>query len=82
MTRPITKLSVLRSAWERGDRLEALRIAARFADLGAHKDAIRRGWDAVQRPAFYKQLRKDPAALTEAAFMALAERYGLEVING
>ena len=77
MTRPITKLSVLRSAWERGDRMGALRIAARFSDLGSHKDSIQRGWDAAQRPDFYKQLRKDPTALTEAAFTALAERYGL-----
>lgn len=77
MSRPPTKLSGLQAAWARGDRLEALRIAARFADLGTHKDAIQRGWDAAQRPAFYRQIQKDPAALTEAAFMALAERYGL-----
>lgn len=74
----VTKLSQLRAAWTAGDKLGALRIAARFPDLGAQKDAIQRGWDAAQRPDFYRQIKKDPAALVEAAFTALSERYNLE----
>lgn len=75
---PPSKLSQLKAAWTANDRFGALRIAARFHDLGVQKDAIQRGWDASQRPDFYRQIRKDPAALVEAAFMALSERYNLE----
>lgn len=74
----ITKLSQLKAAWQAGDRAGALRIASKFGDLGAHADPIRRGWDASQRPDFYRQIKKDPAALIDAAYAALAARYGLE----
>lgn len=75
---PATKLAQLRAAWTGGDKIGALRIAAKFGQLGEHADAIRRGWDAHMRPAFYRQMKRDPEALTAAALTALAARYGLE----
>ena len=54
----------------------ALRLAAKLPRLGAHRDAIRRGWEALQRPAFYEQLGRDPDALVLAGVEALRERYG------
>lgn len=74
---PTTKLSALRAAWDSGDRLAALRIAAKFPRLGEHADAIRRGWDAHNRPAFYRQMKRDPDTLVAAALAAVAARYGL-----
>ena len=51
-----TKIDALRKAAAAGDWRTALRIAARFPRLGAHKAAITRAWTAYQYPAFYRQL--------------------------
>lgn len=79
---PQSKIAGLRAAWAAGDKVGALRIAARFADLGAEREAILSGWGAFQNPAFYRQVRKDPEALVASAFAALAKRYELEAANG
>lgn len=72
-----TKLSKLKAAWDAGDRLEALRIAAKFPQLGPHKQAIHQAWNAHQNPSFYREIGRDPDALLEAGYTALAERYKL-----
>jgi len=72
-----SKLSLLKEAWTRGDKSGALRIAAKFQELGEHKEAISRAWQAIQDPEFYRAIGKDPAALIEAGYAALKERYGL-----
>jgi len=74
---PATKISQLRAAAAADDWLGALRIANRFPDLGTHRDAIKRGWEASQRPGFYRQLGKDPPALVAAGIAALRTRYRL-----
>lgn len=74
-----TKLSQLKAAWASGDRTGALRIAAKFPNLGDQADDIRRGWDAYQNPKFYRQIGKNPKALTGAALIAVATRYKLEL---
>jgi len=76
-TQPVSKISLLRAAWTAGDRPGALKIAARFPDLGEHADAIRRGHDAALRPGMYRQMKRDPEALISAGYAALAARYGL-----
>lgn len=78
MTGDVSKLAKLRTAWDAGDRLRALAIAARFPRLGAERDAILRGWAAHTHPDFYAQMGEDPAAMIEAAYAALAERYELK----
>lgn len=72
-----TKLSKLKNAAACGNWREAVRIAARFADLGEHKGAITRAWEAYSRPAFLIQLKRDPDACIAAGISALKIRYGI-----
>lgn len=74
---PVSKTDQIRAAWAAGDKHGALRIAARFWDRGPETQVFKRGWDAHNNPSFYRQLGKDPAALTQAAFDALAVKFGL-----
>lgn len=77
MTELRTKLDTLRAHWAAGDRVEALRIAAKFYRLGPQKEAIERGWAALNNPRLYAQMGHDPDKLVAAAYTALAERYEL-----
>ena len=70
-----TKAAILREALEEGRDIDALRIAARFPQLGEHKNAITQGWAAHTNPGFYSQLGKDPAALVIAGIVAVHARY-------
>ena len=70
-----TKLSQLRRMMTAEDWEGALRMAARFPDLGKQKAAITRAWDARQSPGLYRQMGKDPEALWQAGIAALRERY-------
>lgn len=72
-----TKLSRLTTAYRSGDIVGALRIAAKFPQLGAEKEAITRAWAAVKNPAFYREIGRNPEELIEAGRAALACRYGL-----
>lgn len=72
-----TKLSQVKEAVSAGDWNLALRIAAKFPQLGEHKKAIVTAHECLVHPGFYKQLGKDEAALIEAGKAALCERYGL-----
>jgi hypothetical protein len=78
LSAPKSKISNLREAWAAGDKRKALSIAAKFQDLGEHREAILSGWGAVQNPRMYRQIGKDCAALERAAYKAMAERYGLD----
>jgi len=78
VSRPVTKLSRLTDAWNAGDLIGALRIAARFPRLGVEADAIRRGWDAYQNPRFYRSIGRDPEALVADAIAAVGRRYQLK----
>jgi hypothetical protein len=72
-----TKLSKLKAAWHGGDQIGALRIAAQFPRLGDAKKAITQAWAAVQNPAFYRQLGRDPEQLVNDGLQPLAARYEL-----
>jgi len=56
---------------------DAILAAAKFPDLGEHAEAIQRGREAIMRPAFQRQLKRDPKAMIEAAKAALLERWPL-----
>ncbi len=71
----ISKKQLILDALAAGDERTALRIAAAFPHLGAHREAITRGWAALQNPGFYRQLGQDPEALTTAGIAACRERY-------
>lgn len=58
-----------------GDGHKALAMAAKFQDLGDHRDAITKGANALKNPDFYRQIRQDPDALIGAGVAALRERY-------
>lgn len=70
-----TKLSKLITAAQAGDWAGALRIAARFPQLGEHKRAIVTAHECLVNPRFYVQLGMDPAAAVEAGKVALRARY-------
>jgi hypothetical protein len=72
---PPTKLSVLLAAIAAERWPEALRIAARFPDLGAHRAAILDAHQACVNPRWARSLGKDPAALIAAGKAALVARY-------
>src|SRR5262249_4758519 len=71
------KTDQVRAAWHAGDRIGALRIAARFFDQSADTKTFKRGIDAYNNPDFYRQLGKDPERLVAAAFELLAKKIGL-----
>lgn len=73
----VTKLDALKTAYRNGDRIGALRIAAKFPRLGDHKEAITKGWAAHTNPDFYRQIGLDPDLLITHGIAAMAERYEL-----
>ena len=72
-----TKLSKLKAAAAAGDWRQALRIAARFPELGDHKAAIKRGHEAYENGRFYQQIGRDPEALIADGIAALKDRYNI-----
>lgn len=72
-----TKLDTLKNAAAAQDWQGALRIAAKFADLGEHKAAIVRAHEAHSNARFAVQLGREPAADIEAGIQALCARYSL-----
>jgi hypothetical protein len=73
----MSKYSEIREAWASGDHLGALRIAARFFDRSVDTQIFKRGMDAHNHPAFYRQLREDPDQITAEALRLLAVKFGL-----
>ena len=73
----ICKTDKIRAAWAVGDRIGALRIAARFFDRSADTKTFKRGIDAFNNPDFYRQLGKEPEQITQDAIETLANRFGL-----
>jgi hypothetical protein len=71
------KVDQIRAAWEAGDQIGALRIAARFFDRSTDTKTFKRGMDAYNNPDFYRQLGKDPELLMAAAFELLAKKFSL-----
>jgi hypothetical protein len=71
------KTDKIRTAWVAGDRIGALRIAARFFDRSADTLTFKRGLDAHNNPGFYRRFGKEPQELVKAALEVLAERFEL-----
>lgn len=70
-----TKLSIVREHMTAGRWREAIRVAAKFPQLGEHKEAIQRAHMAYTNPTFCVGIKKDPAALIDAGIAALQARY-------
>ena len=73
-----TKLSLIVDAAKIGDWATALRVAAKFPQLGEHKARITTAWAALNNAQFYREIKKDPDALVRDGIAALKERYNLE----
>jgi hypothetical protein len=73
----ICKTDKIRIAWTAGDRIGALRVAARFFDRSANTRTFKRGMDAHNHPDFYRQLVKEPEQITQDALETLANRFEL-----
>jgi hypothetical protein len=71
------KVDQIRAAWEAGDQIGALRIAARFFDRSIDTKIFKRGMDAYNNPDFYQQLGKDPEQLMATALELLAKKFRL-----
>jgi hypothetical protein len=72
-----SKTDQIRAAWFRGDRIGALRIAARFFDRTEGTLAFKRGMDAYKHPNFYRQIGQEPQELITAALDLLTKRFDL-----
>lgn len=72
-----TKLSKLKACAAQGDWPGALRIAARFPQLGKERGAILDAHMAATNPRFLTQLRKDPDAALQAGIAALRSKYSI-----
>jgi len=70
-----TKISILRGFMAAEDWKSALRLAAGFSRLGSQKEAITRGWNAIQYPGFYLSIGRNPDSLIAEAIRALHERF-------
>ena len=73
----VTKISQLQALMRAEKWADAIRFAAKFGDLGNARNAILSAKEAVVRPEFMRQLRKDPDALIAAGVEALRQRYPL-----
>lgn len=76
MSQPRTKLSIVRERMAAGQWQEAVRLAARFPQLGLERNAILDAHAAYTNPRFMVQLGKDLEALKESGRQALVQRFG------
>lgn len=72
-----TKLNQLKDAYHAGDTAKAIRIAARFPDLGAHRNAILDANIAITNPRWTLNMKRDIEQTIAAGIDALRNRYSL-----
>ncbi len=71
----VTKKQQLCELMDAGRFREAILLAAKFQDLGDHRDRILSAREAYLRPEFQQALKRDPAQLIADGIAALKERY-------
>ncbi|MDN7790458.1 hypothetical protein QZM66_23110 [Burkholderia contaminans] len=71
-----TKISIVREHMAAGRWQEAIRVAARFPQLGAERAAILDAHGAYTNPRFFSQLGKDVETMKQAGQRALVLKYG------
>jgi hypothetical protein len=76
MTR-VSKTDQIRTAWAAGDRIGALRIAARFFDRSEGTKTFKRGMAAHNNPALYRQIGKEPGQIVIGKVAAIPVLAGL-----
>jgi hypothetical protein len=70
-----TKLSVVKKQMALNNWQEAIRLAAKFPQLGKHRSAILDANLAYTNPRFMMQIKKDLNALKNDGKLALLEKY-------
>ena len=70
-----TKLSQVQAAFNAGDFTKAIRIAAKFQDLGAQRNAILDAHLAITNPRWMRGIGKDIEQSIAAGVKALSIRY-------
>jgi hypothetical protein len=71
-----TKLSVVKKHMASNNWQEAIRLAAKFPQLGNQRGAILDANLAYTNPRFMVQIKKDLNALKDAGRLALISRFG------
>lgn len=74
---PQTKLLIVREHMQAGRWPEAIRVAARFPDLGAQRNDILDAHTALTNPRWCAALGRCAAAEVEKGRKALIARYGI-----
>ena len=72
-----TKLSQLKEAYAAGNFAKSIRIAAKFHDLGAQRNAILDAHTAITNPRWMVGLGKDVDVAIANGISALQIRYGI-----
>ena len=72
-----TKLSQLKDAYYAGNAAKAIRIAAKFHDLGAHRNAILDANIALTNPRWTIAMKRDVDQTIASGIEALRIRYSL-----
>ena len=71
-----TKLSIVKAHMAQNEWDDALRLAAKFPQLGEERNAILSAHGAYTNPRFYTQIGKDIEQLKAAGRAALIHRFG------
>jgi hypothetical protein len=72
-----SKLSQLKDAYYAGDTAKAIRIAAKFPNLGAHRAAILDANIALTNPRWTLNMKRDVDQTIASGIEALRIRYSL-----
>lgn len=72
-----TKLSIVQEHMASGHWKNAIRIAARFPQLGDHRGAILDAHMAYTNPRFLTQIGKDIQAAKDAGIAAMEQRFAI-----
>jgi hypothetical protein len=72
-----TKLDILKDAFNAGDHAKAIRIAAKFPDLGKERAAILDAHTAITNPRWTTGLGKSVDAAIAGGVAALRIRYSI-----
>jgi hypothetical protein len=72
---PTSKLDAIREAMSAGEWERAIKLAAKFKDLGDYAEDIRRAKDAINNQEMYEQMGYDINATIARGVAALKAKY-------
>jgi len=72
---PLSAVELVRAAVAAEDWHTALRIGKELSGLGEDEAILRRAWEALIRPGFLRQVKKDPEVALAEGVATLRRRY-------